>query len=73
MKREIRDKRNDLREGSKRLQELAWNEELRSKKGFELREKQEEQFKKFKFYDGMIKAADKVKEEKWKKKKEKKK
>ncbi|MBO5843455.1 MAG: hypothetical protein J6Q96_01145 [Bacteroidales bacterium] len=64
MKRELRDKRNNLRESSIRLKKLAWNEELRSKKGFELREEQAEQYKKFKFYDGMIKAADKVKEEK---------
>lgn len=61
MKREIRDKRNRLREGSVRTRELAW---INDEANFKIRKKQEALFKKFKFYDGMIKAADKVKENK---------
>lgn len=64
MDKEIRIKRNNLKENSLRLKELSWKEDWGSKKTFELREEQTAQYKKFKFYDGMIKAADKVKEEK---------
>lgn len=64
MKREIRDKRNELREESKRLKELAWNCDFKEVKNFKIREKQDDRFKRFKFYDGMIKANEKVKEEK---------
>jgi AraC-like DNA-binding protein len=61
MKREIRDKRDKLREGSKRLRELALDCGF-EQSNYNVRVKQEEQFKRFKFYDGMIKASEKVKE-----------
>ena len=60
MKREIRDRRNALRETSKRLRELAWNCDFSEEKNFRLRERQDEEYKRFKFYDSMIKANEKV-------------
>lgn len=61
MKREIRDKRNELREESKRLKELAWSSEFgEGQNTFEIRERQNDRFNRFKFFDGMIKASDKV-------------
>lgn len=62
MDKEIRIKRNKLRDGSIRLKELAFYDNLGSDTNFKIREKQEKQYKKYKFYDGFIKAADKVKE-----------
>jgi hypothetical protein len=61
MKREIRDKRDKLRQSSQRLRELALDCDF-EQSNFKVRVKQEEQFKRFKFYDGMIKASEKVKE-----------
>lgn len=61
MKREIRDKRNELREMSKRLRELAWECDYEEEKNFKLREKQNEEYKRFVFYDNIIKANEKVK------------
>lgn len=63
MKREIRDRRNELREASKRLRELAWDCEYKEVKKLEIREKQEDHYKRFNFYDGMIKASEKVRGE----------
>ena len=60
MKREIRDKRNEYRDYSVRLKELSWKQELSSRENFILRERQDECYKRFKFYDSMIKANDKV-------------
>lgn len=61
MKREIRDKRNELREKSIRLRELAWECDYKEEKNFQIREKQDDQYKRFIFYDEMIKASEKVK------------
>ena len=60
MKREIRDRRNELRETSVRLRELAWDCEYAEGKNFTIREKQEDQYKRFNFFDGMIKATEKI-------------
>ena len=60
MKIEIRDKRDELRQTSKQLKELAWKQDFQSIENFKLREKQDDCYKRFKFYDYMIKANDKV-------------
>lgn len=60
MKREIRDRRNELRETSVRLRKLAWDCDYEEEKNFKIREKQHEQYKRFNFYDGMIKANEKI-------------
>lgn len=60
MKREIREKRNELRETSKRLKELAWNCDFAQEKNFQLREKQDILYKKFVFYNQMIKAEERI-------------
>lgn len=60
MKKEIREKRNELRSNSIRLKELTWEKKLTWEDNHKLREKQEEQYKKFRFYDNMIKASEKV-------------
>ena len=61
MKKEIRIKRNNLRDGSIRLKELAFYENAGNDTNFKIREKQEKQYKKYLFYDGFIKAMDKEK------------
>lgn len=63
MDKEIRIKRNKLRDGSIRLKELAFYDNLGSDTNFKIREKQEKQYRKYKFYDGFIKAMDKEKSE----------
>ena len=60
MKREIREKRDELRKTGKRLREMAWNLDFNDEARFKIREKQDKEYKLFKFYDGMIKASDKV-------------
>lgn len=59
MKKEIRDKRNELRVRSKMLQELAFDE---SKKQ-EIRETQKQVYKRWQFYDKMIKTTEKISNE----------
>ena len=63
MKREIREKRNKLRETSIRMKKAAWECDFDEIKNLELREKQNDQYKRYKFFDGFIKANDKVKEQ----------
>lgn len=62
MKREIRNKRDELRQTSKKLRELAW-ECGYEEKNLAIREQQDDSYKRFKFFDGMIKANEKVKEQ----------
>lgn len=72
MKREIRDKRNEYREASVRLRSAAhsWDSYVKFDHSKKIQEEQNERFKRFKFFDGMIKANEKVKEvKKWVKKK----
>lgn len=61
MKKEIRIKRNELKSNSIRLRELSWEQDLSSDANFKLRKKQDDEYKKFIFYDNFIKANDKVK------------
>lgn len=60
MKREIRDRRNELRETSVRLRKLAWDCDYEEGKNFKIRENQTDQYKRFNFFDGMIKATEKI-------------
>jgi hypothetical protein len=43
------------------MRRLASSKETKIEKAFEIRKHQEEQFKKWQFYDGFIKAKDKMK------------
>lgn len=62
MKREIREKRLKLKQSAMRLRELSsLNEEVSYERSLQMREEQENTYKKWKFYDKMIKANDKVK------------
>ena len=62
MKREVRDKRNKLRKSSMKLRELTLDCGFGIEKTLQLRKKQDEQYKKYEFYDNLIKANDKIKE-----------
>ena len=64
MKREIRDKRNEYREASVKLRNVAhsWDSYVKFDRSKKIQEEQNDQFKRFKFFDGMIKANEKVKE-----------
>lgn len=56
MKREIRDKRDELRQASKKLRELAWECDYEEEKNLAIRKQQDDSYKRFKFFDGFIKA-----------------
>ena len=58
MKKEIRDKRKKLLKESLRLRDLA--NENSGDKGFQIRDKHDVIYKKWKFYDSIIKANDKI-------------
>lgn len=60
MKREIRDKRNKLRKSSMKLRELTLDCGFEIEKTLELRKKQDDQYKRYEFYDEFIKANEKV-------------
>lgn len=60
MKTEIRKKRNELRKQSIKLRELTWTEDLDDDSINRLRKDQDKQYKKFMFYDNLIKAADNI-------------
>lgn len=45
------------------LRNMAMDKSTKIEKAFEIREQQEEQYKKWAFYDGFIKAKDKLKKE----------
>ena len=59
MKREILDKKNKLYKESTKLRLLAL--ETDKPKGKELRKRQDEVFKRWKFYSEILKANDKIK------------
>ena len=61
MKKEIRIKRNELKSNSIRLRELSWEQDLPNDASFKLRKKQDDEYKRYIFYDNFIKANDKVK------------
>ena len=45
------------------LRKMAMDKSTKIERAFEIREQQEEQYKKWQFYDGFIKAKDKLKKE----------
>lgn len=45
------------------LRKMAMDKNTKIERAFEIREQQEEQYKKWQFYDGFIKAKDKLKKE----------
>ena len=59
MNREIRDVRDKLRKQSITLRNLA--NETSGEKGFEIRDKQNQVYNKWKFYTNILKANDKIK------------
>ena len=61
MKTEIRKKRNKLRNNALVLRRLAWEDNLSIDASNKLRQKQDDEYKKYQFYDNLIKAADKLK------------
>lgn len=61
MKREIREKRNELRKSSMKLRELAWSCDFGKEKNFQFRKNQDDQYKRYEFYDNFLKASEKVK------------
>lgn len=65
MKKEIRIKRNKLKEGSVRLRSLShsWDGVKNYDLNLKIREEQDAQYKKYRFYDKFIKASDKIKSE----------
>ena len=62
MKREIREKRDKLRKSSMKLRELTLDCDVRTEKTLQLRKIQDEQYKKYEFYDNFIKANERVKD-----------
>ena len=62
MKKEIRIKRNELRKSSMRLRELTLDCDFRTEKTLQLRKKQDEQYKRYEFYDNFIKANERIKD-----------
>ena len=61
MKREIRDRRKTLMKESIRLKSFRFDDGIKNRKKID--ELQDETFKKFKFYDGLIKAMEGDKED----------
>ncbi len=61
MKKEIRDKRNKLKRNSIRLRALTWEENLPDETIKKIRKKQDDEYKKYKFYDNLIKANERIK------------
>jgi hypothetical protein len=59
VKREILDKRNELYEKSLKLRGLA--KDCNSKRSIDLMKKQDELYKRWKFYSNILKANDKIK------------
>lgn len=62
MKREIREKRDKLRKSSMKLRELTLDCDFRTEKTLQLRKIQDEQYKKYEFYDNFIKANERIKD-----------
>lgn len=61
MKREVRDKKEQLYKQTKILKKLYWENNLSYEKGTQLREEQNEVYNKWVFYNEMLKANDKLK------------
>ena len=58
MKKEIREKRHDLYRKSLKLRDLS--NSFDGEKSYEIRKKQDEIYNKWKFYNNIIKADDKI-------------
>lgn len=56
MKKEIREKRNELYQTSLRMRDIA--NDTKGEKGIEIRKKQDDVYKKWKFYHNIIKKMD---------------
>ena len=61
VKKEIRLKREDLKRGSIKLKELAFDSVLNYDGAKKIRDEQQKTEEKFQFYDKFIKASEKVK------------
>lgn len=55
--------RNQLVKDGVILRKMAMDKNTKIERAFEIREQQDEQYKKWQFYDGFIKAKDKLKKE----------
>lgn len=64
VKRDIREKRENLKIGSLRSKELAFESNLNYENAQRVRKEHQELENKFQFYDKFIKANEKVKKEK---------
>ena len=60
MKKEIREKRKELYIKSIKLRSLAGD--INGKRSYQLRDQQDDVFKRWQFYNGIIKASDKIKD-----------
>lgn len=63
VKRDIREKRENLKIGSLRSKELAFESNLNYENAQRVRKEHQELENKFQFYDKFIKASDKIKSE----------
>lgn len=61
MKREVRDKKEELYKQTKILKNLYWDKNLSYEKGTKLREEQTKTYNKYLFFKNLIKAEDKIK------------
>ena len=61
MKREVRDKKEELYKQTKILKNLYWDKNISYEKGTKLREEQTKTYNKYLFFKNLIKAEDKIK------------
>lgn len=61
MKREVRDKKEELYKQTKILKNLYWDKSLSYEKGTKLREEQTKTYNKYLFFKNLINAKDKIK------------
>ena len=61
MKRSARDKRKELYNGTIRLKELSFSNDLDYDSSMKVREEQDKLYKRWEFYNNLIKIEDKLK------------
>lgn len=61
MKRSARDKRKELYNGTIRLKELSFSKDLDYDSSMKVREEQDKLYKRWEFYNNLIKTEDKLK------------
>lgn len=61
MKRSARDKRKELYNGTIRLKELSFSNDLDYDSSMKVREEQDKLYKRWEFYNNLIKTEDKLK------------